>query len=251
MLSRRGLLLAVGAGALALWALPNLPYEDLKARYYRVFPRDFVLFVYDPSSSGKDLRNLDRAYPGDRQRHDGLRIIVQPINESEILGSIDEVLDAFGRTPSEPSSSRLFLRLSPPLGISMKKVRADLDAQNRYTGEDRVRLLGRIVPTFGGAWWCGADGSATKSTPCQQFEDDLAYSEWNFGGFGLRMDDQTFQLLHECLAKALLEHYVAKRCGQTPCSSGASTAGRNALVARLARTMSVSFRVAQMSPLSA
>lgn len=220
MLSRRGLLLAVGAGALALWALPNLPYEDLKARYYRVFPRDFVLFVYDPSGSGKGLRDLERAYPGDRQRYDGLRIIVQPINESEILGSIDEVLEAFGRTPSEPSSSRLFLRLSPPFGISMKKVREDLDAQNRYTGEDRVRLLRRIVPIFGSAWWCGADGrewwcgadgSGTKSTPCQQFEDDLAYSDLNFGGFGLRMDDQTFQLLHECLAKALLKHSVAKR----------------------------------------
>ena len=203
MLSRRSLLPALLAVALASWALSwalnKVPVKELETRYYRMFPRDLVLFIYDPTGSGTGLRNLELAYPAERQRHDGLRIVAQPIREAEILGSLKEVLDAFERTPNDPSSSKLFVRLSPPLRVSKKQFRADIDRQQRFTGEDRVRLLKRVYPLV------GADERELQfRSPCEQFSDDLAYIEWTFGGFVLRMDDQTSLLLRECLAEELL-----------------------------------------------
>lgn len=204
-LGRHKLLLAVAAGVLALGVFHNFPVAELKAGYHRIFPRDTVLFAYVPGTTGDALPKFELMYPIERQKQDGLRIRVQLIKEGEILGSLNEVLDTFERTHNVPGSSKLFVQLPPPFSMSKKKFREDIDTQKRYTGDNRVRLLARIVPIVG-----SDERKPRDSTPCQQFDDDLAYSDWNFGGYALRLDDQTVELLAECL-KEVLPRYVAAK----------------------------------------
>ena len=73
--------------------------------------------------------------------------------------------------------------LSEPTSSMKKALRARLDASKTVTGDMRVRLLQNMVPVL-----LHQQSGKVGSMPAKshdQFEDDLAYMRWNYGGFAL------------------------------------------------------------------
>ncbi len=73
--------------------------------------------------------------------------------------------------------------LEEPTSQAKKNLRASADATNVLHGHSRVAVLNAIAPVLFHA--AGNTGLAGMSLNEQQFDDDLAYFKWQYGGMGL------------------------------------------------------------------
>lgn len=73
--------------------------------------------------------------------------------------------------------------LAEPTSQAKKDLRASADKSDAIRGHSRVAVLNAIAPVLFHA--AGHSGLAGMSINEQQFDDDLAYFKWQFGGMGL------------------------------------------------------------------
>ena len=103
----------------------------------------------------------------------------QKLTEANALAGAQES-DYKGTTDITVS---VLVLLEEPTGKAKKDLRASADATEALHGHSRVAVLNAIAPVLFHA--AGNNGLAGMSINEQQFDDDLAYFKWQFGGMGL------------------------------------------------------------------
>jgi hypothetical protein len=207
--SRRNRILLMALLALAVFAIFRMFSDHTN--------EDEYLFVIDARADKAAPLDLSRVFTKDEEKRTKLRIIVQVITSSQLMATETAILQAFGeRHRSEqstrqplwkiaerekkdlrelkrkvPSSDLFFITLDLPSTDSKKALRAAIDVQDRFRGDDRVVLLESIVPVLRPEPYALPGG-------CEQMKDDFAYLKWNFYGVGLIVDEAAITLLKLC-----------------------------------------------------
>ena len=101
--------------------------------------------------------------------------------------------------------------LAEPTSQAKKDLRASADNNDVLHGHSRVALLNAIAPVlFHGAGNTGLAGNAINE---QQFDDDLAYFKWQFGGMGLWPIPLQDSAMGPTVYKRLAENFSPKNPG--------------------------------------
>ena len=95
-------------------------------------------------------------------------------------------LDRRGFLGTTDITVNYMVRLAAPVADSKKLFRARIDRSQTVRGEGRVSLMRSLAPVLFRPELSYPPGTLQPpQTPLRQFDDDLAYMKWNFGGVTL------------------------------------------------------------------
>jgi hypothetical protein len=136
---------------------------------------------------------LEQALPVIRQleRKYGARVTVRTA-ALPMLRDYDAMFEEFDRTREASEPLPIFFALDRPYGAAKKVLRSAIDHRATLHGDDRKRLLERLMVVRGTEGLGGRD-------ECGQLGDDLVYALWNFRGIGLLVHDGTLRELKKCI----------------------------------------------------